>query len=158
MSKEDPEKLTKDRLRKLDEVQSEFSVLPMPIEHVRFLLNRLEDYRARIKGGWHKFHKKLHPLQKEIADQKMTLSMARQRLDPESHGTHYSQVDQYEVGEHIRAIEKIRGRIVAHRLIYGQPVDVNNETEDVIKEALAKLGAEKAKYSRRLKEGQQKGI
>lgn len=148
MSATDPEKLTKDRLRRLDEVQSEFSVFPMPIEHVKALLARLDNYRLRIKETHTSYQRKLMPLQRQVRDQEATLAMARARIDPERHGTHFSQVDRYEVGEHIRAIEKIRGRIVGHRLIYGQPVETSGETETVIKEALEALRKEKEKYER----------
>lgn len=146
MSKTDVEKLTKDRLKKLDDVAAEFSIVPMPVEHVRALLNRLDVYRQRLKEVHDSYHRKMGPLQRKVSDQESTLAMARERMDPERYGTHFSECDQYRVGEHIKAIEKVRGRIVAQRLLYGQPADTANETLGVLEAAIEETNREKQKW------------
>lgn len=146
MSKSDPEKLVKDKIRRHAVTGSTCNVIPIPLKDAVALMNRLQDYRNRIKNQQIKFDGKLRPLIKENAEMKQCLAWARDRLDPEGYGTFYSAIDQYEVADLIGYIEKKRGALVARRLLYGHPADLNNETIGVLNAAVKCAKDEEARW------------
>ena len=120
------------------------------------LIDRLKDYRKRLRDNRHSVDKEMAPLLREIHDHRECLAWARRRLDPEDKGTHYSVLDQYEVADLLQAIDKIRGKVVASRLLYGAPLEGTyaEETLGVLRSAIECALEEQKKWRSYLKTAQ----
>ncbi|MGD9728625.1 MAG: hypothetical protein AB7L09_01360 [Nitrospira sp.] len=149
----DVEKELKARLREVSGAE-----LVASAEEVQQLLDRLDNYRQRIQERQKTHHVELSKLQIELNDHRRCIAWARERMDPENKGTHYSLMDIYEVAEHIKAIEKMRGKIVTSRLLYGAKADdiCAEETIGVLKAAIADAKNEEARWRRYLAEAHAK--
>lgn len=149
----DVEKDLKSRLREISG-----DTMAASANEVRQLLDRLDDYRKRIQDRQRVHHGELSKLLIELNDHRRCIAWARQRMDPEGKGTHYSVMDTYEVSELISEIERRRGKIVASRLLYGCKLENSyaEETIGVLKAAIEAAKDEEARWRRYLVEAREK--
>ena len=131
---DDIEKDLKLRLRELQDDDNAASA-----KEVRFLLERCKSYRDRLQERDRKHQNKLGPLRRELSDLRRLLSWARDRIDPEGKGLHYSQLDLAQTALLVKEIEQRRGKIVASRLLYGEAMspDLAEETLGALQAAIA---------------------
>ena len=146
MSKDDPEKRIFDLLKQYEDAGDDWDKMIIPIKDIKNLIARLGNYRDRIHSNSVKHNRKMSQMQAEYDDMKTLMRRSKARLDPEGQGTHISRWDQAEVANAIAKIEELRGHVIAQRLIYGKPVDIDCETKEVLEAAVKDVNNESAKY------------
>ncbi len=115
-----------------------------PLEHIQELERKLTHYRRRIHQVAAEKDKEIGTLLRELADYKLTESIALEFLDREGRGTMLSGCDKEVVRLCMKEIARRRGHVISGRLKYGtwQSVNLGDEDPSALKEALGELKTE----------------
>lgn len=150
--------------RLLKEVEQDPQITRISLDEgeVREIMARFADYRARFAKNANKSFARTSLLQKEHCYMTRLLAAARSRLNDDLGNVGAaSERDVSDTAVMIERIEKIRGRLVANRLLWGgrakpTPEDYAEETLVVLQAAIDEARASEKKWREHLREHRKK--
>lgn len=105
--------MSRNRNRDIREIRARLERGASTVEDTRLLLEFVDHYRSRVNEVASEGHRAAAKLWKELSDYRFTHALAREVVDPEGHGLHYSGCDTALAAESAEAAARIRTRVVA---------------------------------------------